>query len=211
MKTILRAVAAVLALSAMAQQSASAATDTHGAITYAFGVVYGIGWGFMYRTPSGWTAATCGSAMHDTVITLWPKDSPSSQPETVMYVTAALRDKINFSTFVRDEITRYKANDPVTAKTVYSNQTIVSPTRRLIHIAHSAGNRDELVEYIEGRRAYFIVVLTSESPAATARYRPAFNAFLNSFTPASIKCSGNVCASLKRPGHENCAASIAAR
>lgn len=211
MKTILRAFAGILILSAMTPQNAKAVTYAAGAMTYAFGMVYGNGWGFMYRTPPDWTFATCGAALGGTVITLWPKGQHSNPAETVIYVTVAPRGKTDFSDFIRAEIARFKAHDPVSARTVFSHQTVISSTRRLIHVTHSAGNRDELVEYIQGRTAYFIVVLTSVSPAATARYRPAYRAFLDSFTPATLKCSGKVCASTTRALHENCGASVAAK
>ena len=63
---------------------------------------------------------------------------------------------------------------------------VLSPTRRLVHIEHAIGDRDELVAYIKGPTAYFIVVLTTQSAAMTATYRPAFKAFLGSFSPAKL-------------------------
>lgn len=210
MKIMLRGFVVILILVAMAQQSTYAGTATHDAITYAFGVVYGNNWGFMYRTPPGWTYATCGAALQNTVITLWPKGQHSNPATTVIYVTVAPRGQTGLSDFIRAEIARFKADDPISAKSVFGRQTIISPTRRLIHIAHSAGNRDELIEYIQGRTAYFIAVLTSVSPAATSRYRAAFNAFLDSFTPVTFKCSGKICAAVEQAEHQNCGASIAA-
>lgn len=155
------------------------------------------GWSFQYRVPHGWTYATCVPA--ETFITLWPEGQPAGSAKALISVKVLPKDTNDFASFVKGEIADLKEEASQPSKMVIGQQTIIAPTRRLIHIAHSAGDRDELVEYVQGLTDYFAVALTAVTPAATAQYRRAYTAFLDSFVTWPKKCSGHTCR--VPPGH----------
>jgi hypothetical protein len=153
-------------------------------------IVNGSNWAFISQAPSGWTAACGDDAMKETAITLWPQEQSPSAAHALIYVTVSGKENDNLASFVQGEIARYRAEATDQEKPEFEPQPEVSPTRRLVHVANATGGRDELVEYIEGPTAYFIVVLTTESPVATKQYLAAYQAFLDSFSPASVSQSG---------------------
>lgn len=159
--------------------------------SHACGIVYGDDWAFISQPPAGWTAACGDQAMEETNITLWPKEHKPSESKALIYVTVSGKNGMDFDAFVQDEIARFKSNAPEPKKMVIEPQPNISATRRLIHVANSTGAHDELVAYIEGPTAYFIVVLTSETPEITKQYRAAYQSYLDSFSPASFSQKGH--------------------
>lgn len=156
----------------------------------ACGIVYGEDWAFISQAPSGWIAACGDDAMQETAITLWPQEQDPGAAQALIYVTVSGKDSENLASFVQSEITRYRAEARDSRNLAIEIQPDISPTRKLVHVVNATGGRDELVQYIEGPSAFFIVVLTAASPALTKQYEAAYQAFLDSFSPASISQSG---------------------
>ena len=159
------------------------------AITQGCRVVAGTNWAFVSTPPTGWSVACGKNALDDTVITLWPTVQGSRKAKALIYVAVAPRGKNSFSQVIKNEITQYESE--YQSKSTYVSPVVtVSTTRRLVHYTNSHGGRDELVEYVQGAKVYFTIVLTTVSPAATKRYKEAFQEFAFSFSPATVKRGG---------------------
>jgi len=100
------------------------------------------------------------------------------------------KGKQTFDDFVAQEQGSYRTRDPSRSSPVMGRLRHISPTRQSIHIANAQGERDELVVYVRGPTAFFIVVLTADSPAHEMKYRDAFDQFLASFSPATLQHGG---------------------
>lgn len=184
------AMAAPPAATTPAAPASSAAIAGHGSCF----IVYGDDWAFIAEAPKDWSA-TCGDkALQSTVLTLWPSDESPQSLRVFMYVTVSSLGNQSLDGFVKGDIETAVASD-AKSRTANGRQPpmhvgkvkTLSPTRRQVHFEHDSGDRDELVEYIKGPTAYFIVVLSTQTPAQTTRYRGAFKAFLKSFSPATVK------------------------
>jgi hypothetical protein len=154
-------------------------------------IVYGQNWAFMLQVPDGWNAACGKDAMKQTAITLWPSAEKRDQLDAIMYVTVSEKGHDTLASFVAADMATYKVGDPDSEKMDVASKEQISPTRILFHIRHATGDRDELVEYIQGPTAYFIVVLTTESSAMTKMYRPAFTEITKSFVAMTLNHSGS--------------------
>ncbi len=187
----------LIAMLALATAPAATAPVPPAATQGACTIVYGDTWGFMVDVPPGWSSACGDRAMAQTALTLWPSDESPNALEALMYVSVSMPKGRSLDAFVHGDLARYTKGD-VTPGSTSANQPAmhvdgierISSGRRLVHIAHTDGDRDELVAYIKGPTAYFILVLSTQSPAMTARYRPAFKATLDSFDPLSVKIEG---------------------
>lgn len=199
---VLRFFAGVLVLSAMVPAISFAQAGTRLPSVAYTGLIFGDSWTFAYRIPPGWMHATCASP--GTFITLWPKHQQSQSAKALISVKVFSKNNIDFANFVQREIADLKEGASQSSKIVISRQTVISPTRRSIHIEHSSGNRDELVQYVKGSTAYFAVVLTAASRAAIAQYQPAYATFVDSFVTWPLKCSGKACWTSVRHRGEAC-------
>lgn len=162
------------------------------------GIVSGeSGWSLRYRVPAGWTYTLCKPA--EVFISLWPEDQSSQSAKALIYVKVFPKGRAGFASFVAGKIADLRKKSHQLSQMTIGPQSTISPARRLIHIAHSTGDRDELVEYMQGLTDYFVVVLTTVSPATTAQYREAYMAFLDSLVTWPKKCPGHTC--LIPPGH----------
>ena len=184
---ILLAALATLPVPGLASEAAAVSGAT---LTPTCNIVYGDDWGFISQPPPDWTEACGAQAMAGTAITLWPAAQTSDKAEALIYVTVSGKGNQTFDVFVAQEQASYRARDASQSSPVISRLRHISPTRQSIHIANAQGGRDELVVYINGPTAYFIVVLTSDSPAHEAKYRDSFDRFLASFSPATLKHGG---------------------
>jgi hypothetical protein len=149
-------------------------------------IVDGSDWAIVSDAPEGWTVACGDDAMASTAITMWPSGETPSKATALIYVTVSDKEEGSLDTFVANEIARFKAGNVDRERLVIDRQPDVSPSRRLVHYGNSTGDRDELVEYIEGPTAYFIVVLSTDSESLTKRHRPAFDRYIDSFSPATV-------------------------
>ncbi len=190
---------ALIAILALAAPPAAAATTTPASSVAIAGhgscfIVYGDNWAFMAEAPKGWLAACGDQALQSTVFTLWPSNESPQALKTIMYVTVSSLGHDGLDDFVKGDIETAVNRDAKSRKANVRQPPMhvgkvrtVSATRRLVHFEHDSGDRDELVEYIKGPTAYFIVALSTLSPAQTARYRGAFQAFLKSFSPMTVQ------------------------
>jgi hypothetical protein len=154
-------------------------------------IVYGDGWAFVSTAPEGWNAACGEDATDGTALTLWPSDQAPEAAHALIYVAVSDKRSDTLSSFIEGEVAGYREAAPDAGSLSVGPIQDVSPTRRMIHYGNATGGRDELVEYIEGPSAFFIAVLTTESPSATERYKAAFESFLGGFLPSSLKRDGD--------------------
>ena len=185
----------LVAMLALAAPSSSPARPASAIATPqdACNIVYGDNWAFLAEAPRGWSSACGNQAMSGTVLTLWPSSEPTDAIKAAMYVTVSALGHESLDDFVKGDIentltehAKSKAENAQQPPMHIGKVKVLSPTRRLVRVEHAIGDRNELVAYIKGPTAYYIVVLTTQSAAMTATYRPAFKAFLGSFSPAKL-------------------------
>lgn len=191
-----------VATTAPAATAATPPAATQGACT----IVYGDTWGFMVDVPPDWSSACGDRAMAQTALTMWPSDESPDALSALMYVSVSMPRGRSLDAFIQGDLARYTkgAVTPGSASPKQPAMQVggierISSGRRLVHIAHADGDRDELVAYIKGPTAYFILVLDTSSPAMTATYRPAFKAVLDSFDPLRV----TIDRARKAPAHKH--------
>lgn len=150
-------------------------------------VVYGDDWALMAVVPPGWHAVCGAEAMPGTVATLWPDGQSAEQPHALIYVTVNGKGGQTLDAFIAREQAIYRKGDTRVSRPVVGPVRRISSSRRSIHISNASGGRDELVVYVEGPTAFFIIVLTADSPAHEAEFQGAFERYLASFSPARVE------------------------
>ena len=170
--------------------ASQAATVSGAKLSPTCNIIYGDNWAFISQVPPDWAEACGAQAMAETAVTLWPAAQTPNKAEALIYVTVSGKANQTFDAFIVHEQSFYRAHDPSPSSPVIGRLRHISPTRQSIHIANAQGGRDELVVYIEGPTAYYIVVLTADSPAHEAKYLDAFDRFIASFSPASLQHIG---------------------
>jgi hypothetical protein len=149
-------------------------------------IVDGSDWAIVSDAPEGWTVACGDDAMAGTAITMWPSGETSDKATALIYVAAFDKKNDTLDSFVAKDLAEFKSENSDPAALVIDDQIDVSSSIRRVHIGSSTGGRDELIDYIEGPTAFFIVVLTADSEAATKRHRAAFDSYIDSFSPATV-------------------------
>lgn len=149
-------------------------------------IVYGKDWAFTSEIPERWSGACHTEAMAGTAMTLWPSAQRPDQADALIYVTVSARDLPSIGAFAADEQSRTREASPQSV--VALDATV---TRRdgiqVVSVSKAAGGREELVAYVEGPTAYFVIVLTATSESALSARRPGFVKFLESFRPMERK------------------------
>jgi len=151
-------------------------------------IVYGKDWAFISHTPEAWSSACHTEAMKGTVINLWPSKQPRDRADALIYATVSTKALPTLAAFSLDEQARFKQSSPISkVSSVPRPPRAAGIPYELVAISSAPGNREELVAYVEGPTAYFIVAITAESPAVLERYRATFLDYLDRFTPIERK------------------------
>jgi len=153
--------------------------------TWACGIVYGKDWAFLAETPLGWSSGCHKQAMEGTAITLWPAQQKPEASDAIIYVTVSTKDIPTLHDFASDARAVFKLAAPSVIVTELEAPA-VSPKVKIELVAFSRappGDREEMVAYIEGPTAYFIVVLTAESAQALVTHKADFLSFVAKFIP----------------------------
>src|SRR6185312_1098805 len=102
--------------------------------------------------------------------------------EPIIYVTVSRKDFPTLQKFTADEQDRFKRETPSSKITrVEENALDKKPRHMLFRLSGAPGNREEMVAYLEGGTAYFIVVMTSSSSATLEKNRAIFLKYVSSF------------------------------
>jgi hypothetical protein len=153
--------------------------------SWACGIVYGKDWAFLAVTPAGWSSACHKQAMQGTAITLWRTDQKPDSADSLIYVTVSSKDLPSLEAFASDAIERFKSAAS-SVKVSQLEPPAASAASKVQLFAFSGappGDRQELVAYIEGPTAYFIAVITAESPVALAVRKQDYLMFVSKFSP----------------------------
>jgi hypothetical protein len=152
-------------------------------------IVYGKDWAFLSTTPEGWASACHTKAMLGTAITLWPSNQRPDQAEAFMYATVSTKDLPTLAAFAAEEQSRFRKSSP--ASKVSAVEVEVHPAKVQYQVvaisAAPPGDREELVAYVEGPTAFFIVVMTADSATAIEKHRTTFMNYLRTFAPMERK------------------------
>ena len=127
--------------------------------------------------------------MEGTAITLWPTLQKPDNSDSLIYVTVSAKELPTLHDFASDAIAVFKLTAP-SVRVSALEAPAVSPKVKIEMMAFSAappGNREEMVAYIEGPTAYFIVAITAESAQALAARRADFLSFVVKFVPMERK------------------------
>lgn len=147
-------------------------------------IVYGSDWAFLSLAPNGWTSSCGTKGVAGTAITLLPADIPPDQTDGFIYVTVSTKDLPTLHAFALDEQERFKQSVPdLQILPVRERDPIVALTYELNHVAGSSDGREELIAYVDGPTAFYIIVLNARSSAALAKYQASFRSYLTSFVP----------------------------
>lgn len=156
--------------------------------TYACRIVYGSDWAFVLEPPKGWEVVCGNQTLEGTAVTLWPANSGPQEAQSLIYVTVSQKDPTPLQAFANDEQTRYQAQQ---------ESVRVSPLKLpfqkakfavlAFQLSQKPPARQELIAYIEGPTAYFILVLTSADNDELERHRKDFFTALKFFIPMKRK------------------------
>jgi hypothetical protein len=153
----------------------------------ACGIVYGTDWAFVSVPPKGWDAACGDGSMEGTNITLRPHSQPESDPNGLIYVTVNDKNPPTLGAFAIDEQTRLKHSSPATH---VSQMKVPNHTGKftyiLARVQNAPGGREEIVAYLDGPTAFYILVLSAKSASVLNDYKAAFLEYVDSFTPMAF-------------------------
>lgn len=151
-------------------------------------IVYGSDWAFLSDNPAGWDSACGDQSLDGTAITLWPAKQGLAKASAIIYVTVSHKDPAGLKAFAKDEQARFKKSSPISRVSAVPAPTkAVKYNYALARFGNAPGNREELVAYLEGPTANFVLVLSADSVAAFDAYQPAFLRYLASFIPMDRK------------------------
>ena len=155
---------------------------------FACGIVYGSDWAFLSEDPAGWDSACADQSLDGTAITLWPAKEGPTNASAIIYVTVSDKDPAGLKAFANDEQERFKKSSPISRVSA-----VPTPAKTgkfsyvLARFNNAPGKREELVAYLEGPTANFVLVLSADSAAAFNAYRPAFLEYVARFVPMTRK------------------------
>ena len=150
-------------------------------------IVYGSDWAFVSESPKGWDSACGDGAMDGTAITLWPAGHDSARSDALIYVTVSETDPSTLESFARDEQGRFKQSFPTSNVFVLDTPKNQKTNCILVRYEHASGGREELVAYMDGPSAYYIIVLTAATVAELDKERSAFLGYVADFIPTARK------------------------
>lgn len=141
-------------------------------------------WSFEARTPAMWPSK-CGSEspMPGSVGFLWPVGSRMNRAVTFMYVTVSKKTLPTLQAYVLDEQQQYRLRLPsakVGALADFPKKTGLQVLA--FELSLNTGRR-ELIAYIEGPTAYFMIVLSAMTSKDLELHREAFLSYVASFSP----------------------------
>jgi len=138
----------------------------------------------MSKSPRDWSSACGPNAMLGTVTTLWPSGQVPSRANAIIYVTVSDPVLANLEAFAADEQAKFVDTTPGSSVAPVEGAQTAAGVRRIMVRYHNASrNRDELVAYVEGPAAYYMIVLTAASTDDLETHRTALLEFLEGFIP----------------------------
>lgn len=145
-------------------------------------IVYGEDWAFAMETPENWSVACGEQALQGTAITFWPSESLPNNAKSFLYVSVSKKIPSPLETFVLDEQARYGETGAV-MKFVEQDLSGVKlrHSTKSFQLLSAPPARQELIAYIDGPTAYFMLVLTSTDSDELALRQHVFFSSLERF------------------------------
>ena len=151
---------------------------------HADNIVYGSNWAFVSATPLGWSSACCNHAMQGTNITLWPSNEKPNATDALIYVTVSDVDPKGLAAFAQqDEQTFSQSSSKAQFTVVRSTHKLSSYKYILVRYDEPAARRVELVTYLAGPNAYYMIVLTTNAAVTLDRYKHSYLSYVSAFIP----------------------------
>ena len=151
---------------------------------FACGIVYGSDWSFASVTPKGWDSACAEESVEGTAVTIWPHGQTMSTANGLIYVTVSEKVPADLKAFADDEQVRFKQSSPTSHVSVLKAPNQSGKYKYILsRIEDAPGKHEEIVAYMDGPTAFYIVVLSADSPALLNSYKAAFLEYVENFTP----------------------------
>lgn len=140
-------------------------------------IVYGEDWAFALETPENWSVACGEHALQGSAITFWPSESLPSNAKSFLYVSVSKKIPSPLESFVLDEQARYGEAGAVTQFVEQDLSGVkLRHSTKSFQLLAAPPARQELIAYIDGPTAYFMLVLTStDSDELALRQRVFFS------------------------------------
>ena len=146
-------------------------------------IVYGEGWAFVMPSVQGWSPACMDRAMEGTAVSLWPSHQGARDSDAVMYVTVNMKAGRTLGEFQEEELASFREASPQSRVAVLpTNGERAGLDGHMVHIANAPGAHDEFVAYLEGPGAFYVLVLSADTPELAEHYKPAYLQFLRGFS-----------------------------
>ena len=151
---------------------------------HADNIVYGSNWAFVSATPQGWSSACCNHAMHGTNITLWPASEKPDATDALIYVTVSDVHPKGLAAFAQqDEQTFAQSSSKAHFAVVRGMHKLSSYKYIVVRYGEPAAGRVELVTYLAGPNAYYMIVLTANAAVTLDRYKQSYFSYVSAFIP----------------------------
>ena len=151
---------------------------------FACGIVYGTDWAFASVPPKGWDSVCGDRGWEGTNMSLWPHNQPMANPNGLIYVTVNDKNPADLTAFANDEQMRLKQSSPTSRVSKLKARKQAGKYKYILaRIENAPGKREEIVAYMDGPTAFYILVLSAESASVLNSYKAAFLEYVDSFTP----------------------------
>lgn len=151
-------------------------------------IMYGSDWAFTFATPDHWMSLCGAERAVGAALALWPQGTTFADAPAIMYVSVNEKSGLTLEEFTADEQRRFRADAP--QLTIHSERPMVAGGghRALVYsLSGDPGGNHELVGYVEGPTAFFILVVSSRNAESLERSRSAYHALIKSFVPMTAK------------------------
>lgn len=156
--------------------------------SYACDIVYGKDWSFVSKAPKNWNSACGENSLPGTNISLWPNGQKMETTTSLLYVQVFNKSLPNLKSFAADEQANVRKGVPNVSITPIKAPNIKGqPNYILVKLANLPGNKHELAAYLEGPNAYYLIVLSNDTPSLLEKHRKVFMAYVANFTPMGRK------------------------
>lgn len=147
------------------------------------GIVHGEGGSFAFQSPDGWVIDWESGAEQGLQAVLYPAGGSWSDSPVVMYATLAKKEPSNLDAFIDKELDRLREGSG--GLKVHEGKPIATlGDRNSAQIRNLSGDKHgnfESVAYIEEKKTFVRIVLSSRDRAAYEESQEAFEQFVGSY------------------------------
>ncbi|HEV2847068.1 MAG TPA: hypothetical protein VG477_19585 [Thermoanaerobaculia bacterium] len=148
------------------------------------GIVHGEGGSFAFQTPDGWVIDWESGAEQGLPAVLYPKGGSWSDSPVVMYASLTKKGEATLDAFITDELTRLRESSGAGLRVQEGKPIATMGDRNSAQVRNLSGashGNFESVAYIEEKKTYVRIVLSSRDRAAYEDSRDEFEEFVGSY------------------------------